>query len=116
MMCISNHFNPSPPSPPSQHASADVERLLIGNKCDWEARRVVSKERGEALAASQGIKFLETSAKTNYNIDEAFEQLARQILKKVIRACGYACMYVYRVCVCVCVCKGVCACVCVWLE
>ena len=56
---------------------------MIGNKCDWEARRVVPKEKGEALARSQGIPFLETSGKTNYNIDEAFEKLARLILKKV---------------------------------
>ena len=60
-----------------------MEKLLIGNKCDWEARRVVPKEKGEALARSQSVSFLETSAKTNYNIDEAFEKLAHQILKKV---------------------------------
>lgn len=66
-----------------QHASADVERILIGNKCDWEARRVVSKERGAALAHNQSIPFLETSAKTNYNVEEVFETLAKQILKKV---------------------------------
>ena len=60
-----------------------MEKLLIGNKCDWEARRVVSKEKGEALARSQDVPFLETSAKTNYNIDEAFEKLARHILRKV---------------------------------
>ena len=66
-----------------QHASSDVEKLLIGNKCDWEARRVVSKEKGDTLAQSQNVPFLETSAKTNYNIDEAFEMLAKLILKKV---------------------------------
>jgi len=71
-----------------QHASSDVEKLLIGNKCDWEGRRVVSKEKGETLARSQNIPFLETSAKTNYNIDEAFEKLARLILKKVSLYCG----------------------------
>ena len=60
-----------------------MEKLLIGNKCDWEARRVVPKEKGESLADSQNVPFLETSAKTNYNIDEAFEKLARLILKKV---------------------------------
>lgn len=64
------------------HASAEVERILIGNKCDWEARRVVSKERGAALAHNQGISFLETSAKTNCNIEEVFETLAKQILRK----------------------------------
>ena len=60
----------SPSSLPLQHAPPDVERLLIGNKCDWEAMRAVSRERGEEFARSQGIPFLETSAKTNHNIDE----------------------------------------------
>ena len=54
----------------TQDTSLDVERLLIGNKCDWEAKRAVESERGEQLARSQGIPFLETSAKTNHNIDE----------------------------------------------
>ena len=58
-------------------------RLLVGNKCDMENRRVVPKERGEQLASQQSIPFLETSAKTNLNIDETFETLARLILKKV---------------------------------
>ena len=58
-----------------QHASSDVERLLIGNKCDWEAKRAVESERGEQLARSQGIPFMETSAKTNHNIDEVRGQL-----------------------------------------
>ena len=53
-----------------QHASADVERLLIGNKCDWETKRAIPTSRGKDLADTQGIPFLETSAKTNHNIDE----------------------------------------------
>jgi Ras-related protein Rab-10 len=64
------------------HASPDVERLLVGNKADMDNRRVVPKERGEQLGQQQNIPFLETSAKTNTNIDEAFESLARLILKK----------------------------------
>ena len=57
--------------------------MLVGNKADMESRRVVPKERGEQLGQQQNIPFLETSAKTNNNIDEAFETLARLILKKV---------------------------------
>ena len=55
---------------PPQHASADVERLLVGNKCDWEVKRAIPTERGRELAAAQGVSFLETSAKTNHNIDQ----------------------------------------------
>ena len=55
---------------PHQHTSSDVERLLIGTKCDREAKRAVESKRGEQLARSWGIPFMETSAKTNHNIDE----------------------------------------------
>merc|ERR1719443_701322 len=46
-----------------EHASADVEKMILGNKCDMNDRRQVSKERGEQLAIEYGIKFMETSAK-----------------------------------------------------
>ena len=55
---------------PHQHASPDVELLLIGNKCDLEEERAVESERGEQLARSYNISFMETSAKTGHNIDE----------------------------------------------
>lgn len=42
----------------------------------------VSKERGERLAVEHGIKFLETSAKTGANVEEAFLTLARDIKTK----------------------------------
>ena len=48
-----------------EHANEDVERMILGNKCDMEDKRVVSKERGDAIAKEHNIKFLETSAKVN---------------------------------------------------
>lgn len=65
-----------------EHANEDVERMILGNKCDMEDKRVVSKERGDAIAKEHNIKFLETSAKTNINIEPAFIQLAEAILDK----------------------------------
>ena len=53
-----------------QNADADVEKMLLGNKCDLSDSRVVSKERGQLLADEHGIKFMEISAKTNSNIEE----------------------------------------------
>ena len=47
-----------------------MKHLLNGNKSDHEPRREVPKEEGEQLAKNLGIRFLETSAKTNHNIDE----------------------------------------------
>ena len=55
---------------PSQGASVDVKKVLIGNKCEMEAERVVTREMGEEFAAKCGIPFLETSCKTNHNIKE----------------------------------------------
>lgn len=66
-----------------QHASEDVEKMILGNKCDMIDRRVVSRERGEKIAADHSVRFLETSAKANINIDKAFYDLAEAILDKV---------------------------------
>ena len=67
-----------------QHATEGVNKILIGNKCDWEEKRVVSTERGQQLADELGIPFLEVSAKTNTNIDKAFYNLAADIKKRII--------------------------------
>ncbi|KAI1852452.1 hypothetical protein JX265_011085 [Neoarthrinium moseri] len=67
-----------------QHATEGVNKILIGNKCDWEDKRVVSTEQGEALAKELGIPFLEVSAKSNINIDKAFYSLAADIKKRAV--------------------------------
>ena len=67
-----------------QHATEGVNKILIGNKCDWEEKRAVSTEQGQALADELGIPFLEVSAKTNKNIEEAFFSLAADIKKRII--------------------------------
>jgi len=66
----------------NEHASEDVERMLIGNKCDMEDKRLISEERGKKVAEENGIKFFETSAKENINIEIAFNTLAEDILNK----------------------------------
>lgn len=66
-----------------EHASADVEKMVLGNKCDRDTYRQVSKERGERLAIEYGLKFCETSAKASINVEEAFYMLARDIKRKM---------------------------------
>nr|XP_061826341.1 ras-related protein Rab-8B-like isoform X2 [Nerophis lumbriciformis] len=63
-----------------EHASSDVEKMVLGNKCDMADRRQVSKDRGEKLAIDYGVKFFETSAKTSLNVEEAFYSMGRDIL------------------------------------
>ncbi|XP_055389758.1 ras-related protein Rab-10 [Condylostylus longicornis] len=65
-----------------EHANEDVEKMILGNKCDITDKRVVSRERGEAIAREHSIRFMETSAKANINIERAFCELAESILDK----------------------------------
>ncbi|XP_050032099.1 ras-related protein Rab-10 [Dermacentor andersoni] len=65
-----------------EHANEDVEKMILGNKCDMEDKRLISRERGEAVAIDHNIRFMETSAKTNVNIERAFTELAEAILNK----------------------------------
>ena len=44
--------------------------MLIGNKCDLDARRQVSLEEGDRFAKENGLIFMETSAKTAFNVEE----------------------------------------------
>ena len=67
-----------------QHATEGVNKILIGNKCDWEEKRAVSTDQGQALADELGIPFLEVSAKSNINVEKAFFSLASDIKKRII--------------------------------
>ena len=60
-----------------RHASSQVLKILIGNKCDLEEKRAIQKDEGEAFAMRNGMQFIETSAKNNTNVSEAFEALAK---------------------------------------
>ena len=56
--------------------------ILVGNKCDLEGSRAVSKEEGKIYAEKNKIKFFETSAKDGTNINEVFEYIANEIYKE----------------------------------
>lgn len=67
-----------------QHASDNVNKILVGNKADMdESKRAVSTARGQELADEYGIKFFETSAKTNINVEQAFFSIAKDIMKRL---------------------------------
>ena len=58
-----------------------VPLILIGNKCDLEDERKVSKEEGEKFALKYNIKFFECSAKNNINVNQAFESLINEVVE-----------------------------------
>jgi len=67
-----------------QHASEGVNKILVGNKCDMNDKRVVSVEKGQELANEFGIPCIETSAKNNINVEAAFIKLATEIKSRLI--------------------------------
>ncbi|CAG8522194.1 12861_t:CDS:2 [Ambispora leptoticha] len=66
-----------------QHSNSNTTIMLIGNKSDLESKRAVSHEEGEAFAKQHGLFFMETSAKTAANVEEAFVATARDIYDKI---------------------------------
>eukprot|EP01017_Pseudomicrothorax_dubius_P025595 TRINITY_DN2781_c0_g1_i5.p1 TRINITY_DN2781_c0_g1~~TRINITY_DN2781_c0_g1_i5.p1 ORF type:complete len:214 (-),score=33.33 TRINITY_DN2781_c0_g1_i5:139-780(-) len=62
-----------------------INVMLLGNKCDLVEERQVSYEEGRAFAEEKGCLFMETSAKTAMNVDEAFLQMSEVILNKIDR-------------------------------
>ncbi len=59
-----------------------ISMILVGNKCDCEAQRVVALDDLKTYSNAMNLKFFETSAKENINIDEVFYELTRLILDK----------------------------------
>jgi small GTP-binding protein len=56
--------------------------VVIGNKCDLEDQRQITKEQGEEKASKLEVAFLETSAFSGENLDKAFEMMINEVYKK----------------------------------
>ena len=65
--------------------SKDVPMVIIGNKCDLENQRKVSKEELEALAQQFNCNFFETSAKEGTNCVETFMEVVREMRKREVK-------------------------------
>jgi len=57
--------------------------MLIGNKKDLEAQRDVTYEEAAQFAKENGLIFVESSAKTGENVEEAFLKTAKLIFQSV---------------------------------
>lgn len=63
-----------------EYAAENVNVVLVGNKADLtDNKRRITTAQGQALADEYNIKFFETSAKTNFNVEEVFFSIARDI-------------------------------------
>ncbi|XP_064224991.1 ras-related protein Rab-41-like isoform X1 [Aotus nancymaae] len=54
----------------------DVVIMLVGNKIDLNDKRQVTAEEGEEKSRNLNVMFIETSAKTSYNVDKLFRCVA----------------------------------------
>ena len=62
-----------------KEAGKDISIIIVGNKCDLENERKVSKEKGQNKAKNLNCAFFETSALSGVNIAEIFNELANNI-------------------------------------
>lgn len=58
--------------------SKEVPILIVGNKVDLQ-QRAVSVEDATSFAKSHSLEYMDVSAKTNYNVTEAFSAVVRKI-------------------------------------
>ena len=56
--------------------------VIVGNKCDLEDKREVTKEEVENYAKSKNLQFLEASALNTINVKEAFLAVAQELIKQ----------------------------------
>ncbi|PIM98529.1 GTPase Rab11/YPT3, small G protein superfamily [Handroanthus impetiginosus] len=62
-----------------EYASPEMVVVLVGNKSDLGQSREVNLEDGHSLAQLENLSFMETSAKENMNVEEAFLRMITRI-------------------------------------
>ena len=65
----------------SEDYNNNIQKILLGNKCDLADSREVQKEEVEDFYNEKKIDFFETSAKENINLDKAFNRMVELIYK-----------------------------------
>ncbi|KAK3298336.1 ras family-domain-containing protein [Chaetomium fimeti] len=60
----------------------DIPIVIVGNKADLEDQRAVDRAKAFSLSQRWSAPYYEASARTRTNVDEAFIDLCRQMLRR----------------------------------
>lgn len=73
----------------NEYASEDIIKVLIGTKIDLKDKREITKMEAEKYCAKQNwcAEIIETSAKTGENVEDAFLNVANEIVKRKLQKC-----------------------------
>jgi Ras-related protein Rab-27A len=65
--------------------SEKVDMILIGNKCDLDSQRIITKARAIEFAEQNHVDYIETSALENINVGESVELLLDSVMDRLER-------------------------------
>ncbi|EGR31194.1 hypothetical protein IMG5_116200 [Ichthyophthirius multifiliis] len=65
------------------NANKSLSFIVIGNKIDLIGKRQVTYEEAQQFAKENNFIYIETSALTGENVENAFKQIAEEILNKI---------------------------------
>jgi len=71
-----------------KHSDPSISKVLVGNKLDLEADRVISRSEAQKLAAEHGMEYFETSAKNNINIQELMNHIMDKVYENLYASNG----------------------------
>lgn len=66
----------------NQQGEPDICIAIVGNKCDRESDRQITKQEATEYARRIGALHFNTSAKTGKNVEEVFQELSKQMVAK----------------------------------
>ena len=64
-----------------KNTSKNIVKVLIGNKIDLNDKRIISFDEAKEFADNNNMKYIETSAKTATNVDQAFGLIGVELMK-----------------------------------
>jgi GTPase SAR1 family protein len=79
-----------------RYACENVNKLLVGNKCDLVDQKTVDTATAKEFADSYGIPFIETSAKTAHNVEKCFVQMATDIKNRYLKNSKQYCILIHN--------------------